>query len=147
MTNRIVYKGNLSGDKIGKRGPARIGIFYRWGAGIFLRDRYFLSAGTRDTYKKSAGSGYSSPDQPSSSRVMNKMSAGSGEQFSSGEDERGEVFTHRGRHRGRLSGSLTQGVLLTDVSEIICPAETHVPTPGEDFCSKYLPLCKGVFKR
>ena len=42
---------------------------------------------------------------------MNKMSEGSGEQFLSGGDERGEVFTDRGRHRGRLSGSLTQGVL------------------------------------
>ena len=42
---------------------------------------------------------------------MNKMSAGSGEQFLSGGDERGAVFTYRGRHRGRLSGSLTQGVI------------------------------------
>ena len=37
-------------------------------------------------------------------------SPGTGEQFLSGGDERGVVFTHRGRHRGRLSGSLTQGV-------------------------------------
>ena len=35
---------------------------------------------------------------------------GTGKQFLSGGDERGAVFTHRGRHRGRLSGSLTQGV-------------------------------------
>ena len=38
-------------------------------------------------------------------------SLGTGEQFLSGRDERGVVFTHRGRHRGRLSGSLTQGVI------------------------------------
>ena len=70
-----------------------------------------MSSGTGDAQEKSAGSGYSSPDQPSNSRVMNKMSAGSGEQFLSGGDERGAVFTNRGRHRVRLSWSLTQGVL------------------------------------
>ena len=42
---------------------------------------------------------------------MNKMSAGSGELFLSVENERGAVFTHRGRQRVRLSGSLTQGVI------------------------------------
>ena len=61
--------------------------------------------------EKSAGSGESSPNQAFSSRVMNKMSAGSGELFLSGENERGAVFTHRGRQRVRLSGSLTQGVI------------------------------------
>ena len=67
---------------------------------------------------------------------MSKILAGSGKGLLHSGNGRGAVFTHRGRHRGRLSGSLTLGVLLTDVSEIICPAETHVPTPGEDFCSK-----------
>ena len=40
-------------------------------------------------------------------------SPGTGEQILSGGDERGAVFTHRGRHRGHLSGSLTQGVFTS----------------------------------
>ena len=46
---------------------------------------------------------------------MNKMSAGSGELFLSGENERGAVFTHRGRQRVRLSESLTQGGVIGGV--------------------------------
>ena len=39
-----------------------------------------------------------------------QISAGSGEQFLPSGDERGTAFTQRGRHRGRWSGSLRQGV-------------------------------------
>ena len=52
---------------------------------------------------------YSGEDTILSGEAASK-SPGTGEQFLSGGDERGAVFTHRGRHRGRLSGSLTQGV-------------------------------------
>ena len=52
---------------------------------------------------------YSGEDTILSGEAASK-SPGTGEQFLSGGDERGVVFTHRGRHRGRLSGSLTQGV-------------------------------------
>ena len=54
---------------------------------------------------------YSGEDTILSGEAASK-SPGTGEQFLSGGDERGVVFTHRGRHRGRLSGSLTQGVSL-----------------------------------
>ena len=53
---------------------------------------------------------YSGEDTILSGEAASK-SPGTGEQFLSGGDERGAVFTHRGRHRGRLSGSLTQGVI------------------------------------
>ena len=52
---------------------------------------------------------YSREDTILSGEAASK-SPGTGEQFLSGGDERGVVFTHRGRHRGRLSGSLIQGV-------------------------------------
>ena len=54
---------------------------------------------------------YSGEDTILSGEAASK-SPGTGEQFLSGGDERGAVFTHRGRHRGRLSGSLTQGVFV-----------------------------------
>ena len=52
---------------------------------------------------------YSGEDTILSGEAASKSPV-TGEQFLSGGDERGVVFTHRGRHRGRLSGSLIQGV-------------------------------------
>ena len=53
---------------------------------------------------------YSGEDTILSGEAASK-SPGTGEQFLSGGDERGAVFTHRGRQRVRLSESLTQGVI------------------------------------
>ena len=58
---------------------------------------------------------YSGEDTILSGEAASK-SLGTVEQFLSGGDERGAVFTHRGRQRGHLSGSLTQGVLRVELT-------------------------------
>ena len=69
---------------------------------------------------------YSGEDTILSGEAASK-SPGTGEQFLSGGDERGAVFTHRGRHRGRLSGSLTQGVWINRLSCIFTMVEETLP--------------------
>ena len=65
-------------------------------------EKFLLSGdATGEALEKSAGS---------ADHLRANFPAGSGEQFLLSGDEPAAVFTHRGRHRGRLSGSLRQGV-------------------------------------